>query len=95
MRLAAPGYRLRSHYYAYGSNVRNRFRSLHTNPADTLHPESRASRRQDGMTSGITLLFRLLGRSCRAGSYPRAVPRQRRRSVRGISVLRIHVYRKR
>ena len=49
MRLAAPGSRLRSHYYAYGSNVRNRFRSLHTNPADTLHPESRASRRQDGM----------------------------------------------
>ena len=50
MRLAAPGYRLRSHYYAYGSNVRNCFRSLHTkDPADTLHPESRASRRQDGV----------------------------------------------
>ena len=50
MRLAAPGYRLRSHYYAYGSNVRNCFRSLHTkDTADTLHPESRASRRQDGM----------------------------------------------
>ena len=50
MRLAAPGYRLRSHYYAYGSNVRNCFRSLHTkDPADTLHPESRASCRQDGV----------------------------------------------
>ena len=50
MRLAAPGYRLRSHYYAYGSNVRNCFRSLHTkDPADALHPESRASCRQDGV----------------------------------------------
>ena len=63
MRLAAPGYRLRSHYYAYGSNVRNCFRSLHTkDPADTLHPESRASRRQDGVE--VSRFYSLSAPSC-------------------------------
>ena len=41
---------MRSYYSAYGRGVRNSFRSLHTkDPADALHPESRASCRQDGV----------------------------------------------
>ena len=80
MRLAAPGYRLRSHYYAYGSNVRNCFRWLHTkDPADTLYPESRASRRQDGVE--VSRFYSLSAPECIA---TRAVAREAQKVARGV-----------